>query len=117
MHQIITEMALILRQHMSQILGNFLELTKRISRVFLYAGSKLKMNIKALPSWRQKEGAHTEILLYETDHKDGQHNDASSVSKESSSKKTQAKTCCFSSLSTFSLQLFRFIESQTRYRC
>lgn len=53
------------------------------------------MNIRALPSWRQKEGAHTEILLYETDHKDGQYNDASSVSKESSSKRTNGKTRVF----------------------
>ncbi|UJR28452.1 hypothetical protein I4U23_009692 [Adineta vaga] len=48
MHQIIAEMALVLRQHMSHIFG-----------------SQLKMNIRTLPSWRQKEGAHTEILLYE----------------------------------------------------
>ena len=43
------------------------------------------MNIKALPSWRQKEGAHTEILLYETENREGLQNDASSVSKESNS--------------------------------
>ncbi|CAF4237648.1 unnamed protein product, partial [Adineta steineri] len=48
MHQIVAEMALVLRQHMSQILG-----------------SQFRMNIRTLPSWRQKEGAHTEILLYE----------------------------------------------------
>ena len=44
------------------------------------------MNIRALPSWRQKEGAHTEILLYETDHREELINDVKSVSKESNSK-------------------------------
>jgi hypothetical protein len=51
-------------------------------------GSQLKMNIRALPTWRQKEGAHTEILLYETEGGDGLQNDSTSVSKESSSKIT-----------------------------
>jgi hypothetical protein len=45
------------------------------------------MNIRALPSWRQKEGAHTEILLYETEKREGQEHDDTSVSKESNSKK------------------------------
>jgi hypothetical protein len=44
------------------------------------------MNIRALPSWRQKEGAHTEILLYETGNGEGLQNDEKSVSKESNSK-------------------------------
>jgi len=44
------------------------------------------MNIRALPSWRQKEGAHTEILLYETEGREGLQNDSKSVSKESNSK-------------------------------
>lgn len=69
MHQIVTEMALVLRQHMSHILG-----------------SQLKMNIRALPSWRQREGAHTEILLYETEGGERLENDAKSLSKESNSK-------------------------------
>jgi len=49
-------------------------------------GSQLKMNIKALPSWRQKEGAHTEILLYETEDGKGRQDDLKSASKESSRK-------------------------------
>jgi hypothetical protein len=48
------------------------------------------MNIRALPSWRQKEGAHTEILLYETEKREGQDHDGASVSKESSSKKKKS---------------------------
>ncbi|CAF0852936.1 unnamed protein product [Adineta ricciae] len=56
MHQIVAEMALVLRQHMSHIIG-----------------SQLKMNIRTLPSWRQKEGAHTEILLYEKENKKESH--------------------------------------------
>jgi len=44
------------------------------------------MNIRALPSWRQKEGAHTEILLYESERGEGPQNDSKSVSKESNSK-------------------------------
>ncbi|CAF1041488.1 unnamed protein product [Rotaria sp. Silwood1] len=67
MHQIVTEMALVLRQHMSQILG-----------------SQLKMNIRALPSWRQKEGAHTEILLYEIENREESQNDEKTLSKENS---------------------------------
>jgi hypothetical protein len=53
---------------------------------FILLGSQLKMNIRALPSWRQKEGAHTEILLYETEGREGLQNDSKSVSKESNSK-------------------------------
>ena len=53
----------------------------------IYSGSRLKMNIRALPSWRQKEGAHTEILLYETVDREGKHDDANSLSKESNSKR------------------------------
>ncbi len=53
---------------------------------YFFLGSQLRMNIRALPSWRQKEGAHTEILLYETGDGEGLQNDASSVSKESNSK-------------------------------
>jgi hypothetical protein len=53
---------------------------------FVLLGSQLKMNIRALPSWRQKEGAHTEILLYETGNGEGLQNDEKSVSKESNSK-------------------------------
>ncbi len=49
-------------------------------------GSQFKMNIRALPSWRQKEGAHTEILLYETQNREGLQNDAKSLSKETNSK-------------------------------
>ncbi|CAF4284959.1 unnamed protein product, partial [Rotaria sp. Silwood2] len=67
MHQIVTEMALVLRQHMSHILG-----------------SQLKMNIRALPSWRQKEGAHTEILLYEIENREESQNDEKNLSKENS---------------------------------
>ena len=44
------------------------------------------MNIRALPSWRQKEGAHTEILLYEMEQREEPQNDAKSVSKDSNSK-------------------------------
>ena len=44
------------------------------------------MNIRALPSWRQKEGAHTEILLYEVAQRDEPQNDAKSISKDSHSK-------------------------------
>lgn len=66
MHQIVTEMALLLRRHMSQILG-----------------SHLKMNIRALPSWRQKEGAHTEILLYENTSQVDEQNEMKSESKDS----------------------------------
>lgn len=44
------------------------------------------MNIRPLPSWRQKEGAHTEILLYEVAQRDEPQNDATSVSKDSHSK-------------------------------
>jgi len=44
------------------------------------------MNIRPLPSWRQKEGAHTEILLYETENRQVTFNDGQSVSKESNSK-------------------------------
>ncbi|CAF3684207.1 unnamed protein product [Rotaria socialis] len=68
MHQIVTEMALVLRQHMSNILG-----------------SQLRMNIRALPSWRQKEGAHTEILLYESEGgAGGTKNDTKILTKENS---------------------------------
>ncbi|CAF5070752.1 unnamed protein product, partial [Rotaria magnacalcarata] len=68
MHQIVTEMALVLRQHMSNILG-----------------SQLRMNIRALPSWRQKEGAHTEILLYESEGGGGgTKNDTKVITKENS---------------------------------
>ena len=31
------------------------------------------MNIRTLPSWRQKEGAHTEILLYEKENEKQSH--------------------------------------------
>jgi hypothetical protein len=40
------------------------------------------MNIRTLPSWRQKEGAHTEILLYEIEDGEGQQH----VSKENHSR-------------------------------
>ncbi len=49
-------------------------------------GSELKMHIRALPSWRQKEGAHTEILLYETGNGEELHNDGTS---ESNSKREE----------------------------
>lgn len=72
MHQIVTEMALLLRRHMAQILG-----------------SHLKMHVRTLPSWRQKEGAHTEILLYETEGtNENQENEMATVSKDN-----QRKTC------------------------
>lgn len=47
------------------------------------------MNIRALPSWRQKEGAHTEILLYEKEDGEILQNDAKSLSKESNNSKEQ----------------------------
>jgi hypothetical protein len=65
------------------------------------------MNIRALPSWRQKEGAHTEILLYETEGGEGLQNDASSVSKESNSKIQNIKFHLLFSSNVGSLNLKR----------
>lgn len=44
------------------------------------------MNIRALPSWRQKEGAHTEIILYEAEGGDGRKDATKALTKENSSK-------------------------------
>lgn len=66
MHQIVAEMALMLRQHMSQILGELSSIDVMASeRIDACLGTQLRMNIRTLPSWRQREGAHTEILLFE----------------------------------------------------
>ncbi|CAF1014951.1 unnamed protein product [Didymodactylos carnosus] len=62
MHQLVTEMALILKDHMSELLGS----------------QKLKMGIRTLPTWKRREGAHTEILLYEKDV-----NETKSISQDS----------------------------------